>query len=579
MQAAAAAARRDPPVQPGSSNTAPASAPLPPKVVKPNLGLLGAGSGFNPLAPLPGAAASGKGPRKAPVAASALASFAAASGFKGSVNPPPPHHQLPPGMATQAATVEKAAAAQQQQQHQAGVVLLFHEHIKALLHPDSDQRERGMVNLEKALFDQIGAHTFAASLLRDMQLVVTNDVISKIPSSVAPSLFKLWVPIFFLGSNVNSLVRLAETIHRGESRNDDCDDEHSDDGIGSKLDKLLTLACERANTMVEKLSEIASTALKRSPSGAAVSGMLMPFSAIPIVLKRHRDTFDTALQLRGLTGINANSQAPSLLRHLRMAAPQPLDAPPTTLTAEMTACAMVAVICENCASRNMLSEFIFRYSESFLKHCRHLALPCSTLLYRLGAANISNHTSKEKFAQSFDYFAQSLDLCPEDHLSNRRLIFDSLCMCGIALAKLPDDDTLQQFGAEDELLDLIRAVRCANLELFEVAVRNNLVFYIERGLAGVLHTIRSNILAGMVMKYYDEVQSKNPHQQNNRLDVGSMLVHYRWNGLEVDEACALWLLPLLLQPRIKGAIHSGGTLLLNPKQPFYEITDAALLPA
>ncbi len=464
-----------------------------------------------------------------------------------------------------------------------GIVLLFHSHIRALLNPDPEQRERDMTHLEKAFFDPIGAQTFAPSIIFEMQRVISQEALNSLPDAVAPSQLKLWVPIFFLGSNVNSLVKLAESTKKAADLNTTTS-ENSTGGdaeateLCDKLDRLLTIACERANNMTETLREIASSALKDGPYNTpAPASMLMPFSVIPIILKRHRETFDMALQLRGLTGVDAKSQAPSLFAALKTA---PLKAPPGTLVGEMAACAVAAVIAEYCASGKPLSkknvEEFLAFADAFLRFCPHLALSNSTLRFRIAAAIISNSCNKDSLTFAFGYISQALDLCPPDQLSNRRLLFDSLCMCGLALGKVPDDDTVRQFGAEDELLDFIEAVRCASLPLFEAAVRNNLPFFIERGLAGVLHTIRSNILAGMVMKHYDEVRVRNRDAGARSLDVTEMLVKYQWTGLDVDEACATWILPLLLQPRIMGAIQDG-KLLLNKTRPFYEVSDAAPL--
>lgn len=95
-----------------------------------------------------------------------------------------------------------------------------------------------------------------------------------------------------------------------------------------------------------------------------------------------------------------------------------------------------------------------------------------------------------------------------------------------------------------------------------------MVYYVERGLAGVLQCVRANILVGMVRKYYE---LKHSHEMKPaQLDVSEMLVHYRWNGMSVEDACTEWILPLMLQKRIKGSICNGKLLLAGAKQdPFY----------
>ncbi|KEG10522.1 hypothetical protein DQ04_03621070 [Trypanosoma grayi] len=446
--------------------------------------------------------------------------------------------------------------APQQKQQQSAVVdaknqllatRVFTSFMCKIMSEKEAQREEAAELLESAFFGVVGSHGSGefATVLQQMLgawLALKGQQQTTVKG-------EYWVALFAIGCHLNLV---SSIISAGEA------DRHSTSGAQRAIvldNKWSVLAdsCTYANLLCDICLQLFSN---QSENHA-------PYGVLPLTLRRARETFELAND-EGISSVlpNVKTVLLKLNRHVRMPALQ--HAPHSEVERQRAAafaCVLGEMMLHCCAPANC-EQFI----QSFHEHCSDMVGIRCTLYHHYAHNLLVESLSDAVIYQAMKLLAHAFVIVPDDAIENRRLLFVKLTACGLALGKMPSPAEQEAYNVT-ELEDLILAVRSCNLHLFNVAHRNNSEWYVRCGIHNVLQVVGKRIALLMVVKYYISHPS-------NRLSVQDMIDYYHM-PLSLQEACHVWLLPLLVEKRINGVMESG-VLVLSGANPFDDYSKEAL---
>ncbi|KAF8297322.1 hypothetical protein TcYC6_0081810 [Trypanosoma cruzi] len=447
---------------------------------------------------------------------------------------------------------------------------VFSAFMRKILDESDVIREEAADFLEDAFFGVVGSHgsgEFPTAL--QQMLAVWHEVKETQPQSSIKG--EHWVVLFALGCHVNFLTNtiLAEaneqqgTADADNNNNDNTNKEDSNDdngGAGGQKDIVLgnkwaalTNSCTYANIMCDIFLQLFSNQAENH----------VPYSVLPFVLRRVRNTFELAND-EGVLAVQSNMKTTLLKLYRYVRVPTLQQEQHSVVERQRTAayaCVLGELMLHSYAPSGR-DEFV----QSFHQHCSNMTeIRCA--LYHHYAHNLLQESLTDNVIQeAMELLARAFVILPESAKENKRLLFLKLTACGLALGRVPLPEEQEAYDVA-ELEDLIVAVRSSNWMLFDIAMRNNSEFYVQCGIHNVLQVVGKRISLLMVVKYY-------VNSFSSRLHVQDMIDYYEM-PFTLYEGCHVWLLPLLVEKRINGVMESG-VLVLSSANPFDAYSKEAL---
>ncbi|KAG8345983.1 hypothetical protein ERJ75_001523500 [Trypanosoma vivax] len=436
---------------------------------------------------------------------------------------------------------------------------VFTAFMHKIMENSDAQREAAVEHVEKAFFGVVGSHGnghFPAVL---QQMHAAWNALKKKNSGQGKQCSKIkgehWVALFAIGCHLNLL---TSTI---------CNEGALTDAAGGndlvKRQQRVILedkwsAMVNGCTYANLLCDICLQLFSNQRDSHA------PYSILPVVLRRVRNTFELACN-EGISTVQPNMKSVLLKLHRYVRVPPPKQESGSVVERQRTA-AFAAMLGEmmlyRCAppdSAQFIEAFHQRYADM-------AAIRCT--LYHHCADNLLQEVLTDTvIQQAMELLARAFVIAPNEPRANKQLLFVKLTACGLALGRVPSLDIRNTYD-ETGLEDLIVAVQSSNLPLFTLAMQNNSELYVRCGIHNVLQVVGKRIALLMVVKYYATCFS-------DRLPVKDMIDYYRL-PYSLSEGCYVWLLPLLVEKRINGVIESG-VLVLSGTNPFDDYGKNALI--
>lgn len=427
---------------------------------------------------------------------------------------------------------------------------VFAAFLGKIVDDDEAIRESAAEFFEDAFFGVVGNHGGGAEFSTALQqmLTVWQTMKKKQPHFTLKG--EHWVALFALGCHLNFV---TSTILAGEAEQRASGAEQRSFILQNKW-AALTNICTHANLMCDISLQLFSNQSENR----------VPYSVLPFILRRVRNTFELAND-EGVLSVQSNMKATLLKLHRYVRSPS-LQREPRSVVERQRAAAFACVLGEMMLYCCVPADSV-QFIASFHQHCSSMVEIRSTLYHHHANNLLQEPLTDGVIEQAMELLARAFVIVPEDAKENKRLLFVKLSACGLALGRVPSPEEVEAYDVT-ELEDLIVAVQSSNLQLFNIAMRNNSEFYVQCGIHNVLQVVGKRIALLMVVKYYASNLSV-------RLDVQDMIDYYNL-PLSLHEGCHVWLLPLLVERRINGVMESG-VLVLSSANPFDQYGKEALV--
>lgn len=189
--------------------------------------------------------------------------------------------------------------------------------------------------------------------------------------------------------------------------------------------------------------------------------------------------------------------------------------------------------------------------------------PQDRVTYRFYSGRL--HLYDDRIAQAAEDLAYALENIPSSLEDHRRHVLLYLIPAKILIGSLPSQTMLMRFNMH-WFMDMVKAIKTGNLQIFDDAVENNEEFFIRKGLYLAVEKMRPLVYRSLCRRVAKIID-------NNKIALDKIRVSLLLCGkeMQIDEVECI-IANLIYKGYIKGYIsHKVGYLVLSKKNPFPQL--------